>query len=721
MRTSAERSLQSQRVLLRRVVRISLSAWRAAATLWIYRVLLIAFGMLLLYSVFAVSLLSEPRLVLAKDQVSLRARQSVGKGQPGFCFCPDPSGRLSFPEALRKTRAGECQLVANGALNAGYHLQRGWLLLRLDAAVSSGDRVLYFDNPPLDSISIYVRRPDGSWTMRRSGDTFGGSIRSFPGRGHAFWLDGSLAGELLVLVETRGSFIVEPVLLAPNVFAYERSREEYLLGGFYGLVLVTVIVAFALAHFARDRSALLYAAHVVCFAIFLLDLNGILQHLAPEGRRGFQNRLLPEALAVSFVFALLFAARHLRVRSPSSRTRRGWYAVAAAGFVAIGILACLPYALRVRIATYGAIGFSVALLVWGWMALRANFRPARLFVAAWSVFLVGVLLYALHRAAMIGDSVVARHGMQFGASLQMLLMMTSPAGRVRMLRDARDNVQKKLIRLRGIAAARLEGDVRRKTTELATALGELRERDELMRRELRLAAGIQKGILPEGLLCRGRFSMLGYCRYLEAVGGDYYDFFDLQGDELGILVSDVSGHGVPAALVTTMTKISFGQWVRRGLSPDELLRRINQTLLGGLTGQAYLSAFYAIGTPDGRLLYSGAGLPDPYHYRADENRTVRLDGSGMFLGLWSESEMRTRLHQTNVGKGDRILIYSDGLCDQRNPQALPFREEGVRRLFERTRRLPLAEARDAMVVALDEFMAGAAQDDDQSFVLIDVG
>jgi serine phosphatase RsbU (regulator of sigma subunit) len=153
------------------------------------------------------------------------------------------------------------------------------------------------------------------------------------------------------------------------------------------------------------------------------------------------------------------------------------------------------------------------------------------------------------------------------------------------------------------------------------------------------------------------------------VGGDFYDFFELDDGRVGLAVGDATGKGMPAAIAVTAT-CSMLRAVAQdsGYSPGEVLARVNETLLARIPPNMFVTCFYAILEPEnGRLLYANAGHNLPCCRRHEHAATTTdLSARGMPLGLMEG--MSYEEQQTVLVPGESVLFYTDGLIEAHNPK-----------------------------------------------------
>jgi serine phosphatase RsbU (regulator of sigma subunit) len=200
---------------------------------------------------------------------------------------------------------------------------------------------------------------------------------------------------------------------------------------------------------------------------------------------------------------------------------------------------------------------------------------------------------------------------------------------------------------------------------------EAQERERI-EQELRIARLIQQTLLPKTLPELPGYDVAAYYQPAREVGGDFYDFFELEDGRLGLVVGDVTDKGVPAALVMATTRTMLRAAAQRLFSPGEVLRRANDALVTDIPPNMFITCLYAILEPEsGRLVYANAGHDLPYRRKAGGSESAEeLRATGMPLGLMPGMGYEEK--EVMLGKGESVLFYSDGLVEAHDPQREMF-------------------------------------------------
>jgi serine phosphatase RsbU (regulator of sigma subunit) len=190
--------------------------------------------------------------------------------------------------------------------------------------------------------------------------------------------------------------------------------------------------------------------------------------------------------------------------------------------------------------------------------------------------------------------------------------------------------------------------------------------------ELRMARSIQQAQLPQSLPQLEGWQITPYYQPAREVGGDFYDFFELEDGRVGVVEGDATGKGMPAALVASAT-CSMLRAVAQALgssSAGEVLSRVNETMLARIPSNMFVTCFYAILEPNsGTLSYANAGHDLPYLHRG-RGEAEELRARGMPLGLMPGMVYEEKEIVLDTGEG--VLFYTDGLVEAHDPKGEMF-------------------------------------------------
>jgi serine phosphatase RsbU (regulator of sigma subunit)/predicted ester cyclase len=210
---------------------------------------------------------------------------------------------------------------------------------------------------------------------------------------------------------------------------------------------------------------------------------------------------------------------------------------------------------------------------------------------------------------------------------------------------------------------------------------EISER-ERVEQELGVARRIQQASLPEKVPELEGWQISPFYRPAREVGGDFYDFFELEDGQLGLVVGDATGKGVPAALVMASAR-SMLRAIAQALgssSPGDVLRRVNDVLVTDIPPNMFVTCFCAILEPgSGSLTYANAGHDLPYVLRGSGGECEELRARGMPLGIMPGMSYEEK--ETTLNNGEAALLYSDGLVEAHDPKGEMFGFPRLRELI----------------------------------------
>lgn len=211
----------------------------------------------------------------------------------------------------------------------------------------------------------------------------------------------------------------------------------------------------------------------------------------------------------------------------------------------------------------------------------------------------------------------------------------------------------------------LEDLVKKRTEELNKANLELQEAYEENKRELLMAQRIQSSLIPKVFPESEHIDFSGMYLPMEALGGDLYDVHKISEKKMGIVILDVCGHGVPAALITTMAKISFNANSKKFAHSNEIVAAVNEELCDAIQGSGdYFTAFYCIIDAEKKTIeYTNAAHNDIYILRGNGS-LESLVQTGPVVGVVKQVVFEAVSLQ--LSKGDRVVLYTDGVIEARS-------------------------------------------------------
>jgi sigma-B regulation protein RsbU (phosphoserine phosphatase) len=240
-----------------------------------------------------------------------------------------------------------------------------------------------------------------------------------------------------------------------------------------------------------------------------------------------------------------------------------------------------------------------------------------------------------------------------------------------------------------------------------------------LEKELAVGRQIQLSLLPKSTPVIPGWEFSTLYQPARQVGGDLYDFFELPGEpsRLGLLIADVTGKGVPAALFMTLSRTIVRSEAMTARHPAEVLERTNQAIIRDSRSPLFLSAFYAVLDPSsGQLTYANGGHNWPLWLQHSTGECQELVTRSTILGAFKSIKLEER--EVNLNPGDLLVFYTDGLTEARNPAGHMFGEERLRTVIAGHLHASAEQVQHAVVDALGGFSGNAPQTDDFTLLVV---
>jgi sigma-B regulation protein RsbU (phosphoserine phosphatase) len=255
----------------------------------------------------------------------------------------------------------------------------------------------------------------------------------------------------------------------------------------------------------------------------------------------------------------------------------------------------------------------------------------------------------------------------------------------------------------------------------------LREsRDQLARQlldinnELEMAREIQLSILPHEIPKITGMEIAARYIPMSSVAGDFYDFIVVDETHLGILIADVSGHGLPAALIASMLQVALAAQFRCACDPAQVLAGLNHSLCGKFKRHFVTASYLFVDMEKNTLKYASAGHPPPLYWRASAGCASELMESGLLLGQFPEAAYS--FVEAPLEQGDKAILYTDGILEARSPSEQEFGADLLKGFLESNHDHKAGTFADMLldeVTGWSEHPKGDGQGDDMTLLVID--
>ncbi len=239
-------------------------------------------------------------------------------------------------------------------------------------------------------------------------------------------------------------------------------------------------------------------------------------------------------------------------------------------------------------------------------------------------------------------------------------------------------------------------------------------------KELEIARQIQSSLLPREVPRLPGLDIAARHLSMSAVAGDFYDFLVIDDKRVGVLIADVTGHGVPAALIASMLKVAFAAQSAHADVPSRVLTGLNRALCGKFEDHFVTAAYVFIDLEAEVMRYAGAGHPPLMVISRAAGKARQVEENGLMLGLFPEAEYSAI--EIPLSAGDRYLLCTDGVLEASNAAKEEFGRAGSMQFLESNSALRAKPFSDKLVDTLARWsghLSGGAQEDDITLVVLD--
>lgn len=402
--------------------------------------------LILLYSAF--TLLFSLPFSLTAEPFPLSERLKGVQGGTFLSYIEDPRGQLTIDQIEKgidtagtalEWKKSEKDVPGFGFTNSTY-----WF--RWDATNPLGGALKYYvelSYPVVDDAVLYSRRSDGSLYERASGDLLPFHERDLDYRNPVFILEQTPGLNTYYLrVRTSSTFIVPLVFWTPEEFIENAIREDIILGLFYGTMAVMLLYNLFIFASVRDISYFYYVGYILFWTLFLITFNGLgFQYFWPNAV-WWANNCLNLFAFTTLAFMQLFAVSFLNAKKNTPYLHRALTVMLALSVAGVVASIIIPYRIGIRLVSVHAIVTVLVILSTGVRAQLRGYKPARYFLLAWTLMLLGLLVLTLRNFAVLPDNLFTRWSSQFGSALEVVFLALGLADRINVLKSERIRMER---------------------------------------------------------------------------------------------------------------------------------------------------------------------------------------------------------------------------------------------------------------------------------------
>ena len=630
----------------------------------------------------------------------------------------DKSASMDLEDVSKIT---DWQPSSNNSLNFGYSTNAHWLKFSLQAApgVTLLKHLLVFEYAVLDSISIYYYADPIGWNEVETGDHYPYSKRAYKYRYFVvpFRLSSNYPTDFYVRMRTESSAQIPMRLWTETAFVQHINKENYILGIYYGIILVMLLYNLFLYFSVREKSYLLYLCFILFFGLFQATINGFTyEYLWGDSIWWANNSVILFAAAFSF-FIPTFANSFLNTREIAPTFFKilrvmSWLAL----INVIGAL-ILPYSSVIKSTVFIALVTVMITVITAFVCLFRGYRPARFFLFAWLGLLTGGFLYGLKGFGLLPNNFFTEYGVQIGSASEVILLSLALADRINVLKREKAEIQEK-------AMAQLEVLVQERTTQVVHQKEIIESKNKDILDSILYAKRIQEAILPPAKYIK-KFIPENFVVYKpkDIVAGDFYWMHINENEEdnsisqVLIAACDCTGHGVPGALVSVVCHDALNRAVRefRLTKPSDILNKTREIVITQFeksekdVKDGMDISLCSIDFKNGKLEYSGANNPfllirnsEPTEIKAD------VQPIGKFIRMNPFTN-----HCVDIQKNDNVYLFTDGFGDQfGGPNGKKYKSARLKELLRKISGLPVADQRKNLLNEFENWRGEIEQIDD---------
>lgn len=334
--------------------------------------------------------------------------------------------------------------------NKGYSAYVYWIRINMKNSMPNPRLwLLEIDYPNLDYVTFYKKNMTGDWLDYQVGDKQPFNFRSVKYRNPVFRfvLNDYEQNTIYIRIQSSGALTFPITIWEPEAFRNNDHETQIVFGIYYGLTIGLILYNLLLFFSIRDKNYLYYVGYIGAYLIVQASLNGVaFEYLWPD-YPVLNDFIIPLSISAALFMVIQFSVSFLKTEIYTP----GYYhflTMLRISCVIIGVMTFfIPYRLSIQLAAICAIIIAPSVVISAWIALKNNYRPARYFLIAWSVLLIGMLMLAFKNFGILPNNFITNYSVQIGSFLEVLLLSLALADRINLLTDELEIKEKEKQRL----------------------------------------------------------------------------------------------------------------------------------------------------------------------------------------------------------------------------------------------------------------------------------
>lgn len=683
------------------------------------------------FILFITPLLSAPPVIL---------QDTIGKYPLGLHldFLRDIKGRWNIHEVKSIKFNNKWVASQSEVPNFGYDTNYSvyWIRISLENKCSSFEKWLleFQEIPWMDRIDFYLFKPDGTFVHKVTGDTLPFHNRDIAYHNFVFRLSTfpKEKYQLYLRFENQGGAKIPIVLYSVTSFSEKISKEIYIWGLFFGILLLALFYNLFIFLSIRDRSYFYYILYVFSFILHQMsDLGLAYQYFWPNSP-WWANQSYSFFGGFGIFSVVLFTQSFLHTKQNIPILHKILFIFIISGIVLMGISPFVDVSLAFTMFMLLTPFTIIVILLTGIISWFQGNQSAGFFLLAWIILLCGVSLLFLKTFAILPSIFLTEYGIKIGAALEVILLSFALANRINIMKKEKMYAQQESLELQRILNEELEYKVEKRTEELNKTLGDLEHKHNLLKRantkimdSIQYAKLIQDSILPNKEEIKTYFpEHFIYWEPKDVVGGDFYQFYVLK-EGLLLMVGDCTGHGVPGGFMTMLSTASLRNIIlgEKHTTTGTILSQMNNSIKKSLKQESRKSisddgldcGICLIKPGEQKLEYSGA---KSYLFTLINGELAETKGNRKSIG-YTRSPMNYEFttHSISIPLGTTFYMFTDGLIDQIGGDfGYPYGKKRLIQLLVEIQDKPMKIQKEFIIQSLKEYQGNQDRLDDVTII-----
>ncbi len=603
---------------------------------------------------------------------------------PYMMMFEDPASQLSAEDVIKNDIITQFKTNTGNGINKGYSDSSWWFSFSVHNRSSNTQWLVELSFPTMDYFELYSIDKKGIITcIAKEGDFFPFDHRKIALNNFIIplTLRHNQETRYLVHVKTTSEVII-PLKLRTYSSLIEHTVKEYSgLWFYFGIMIAMFLYNLFLLITLRDINYLYYILYVLLSALSNISFNGIAYQFFWPDWPWFHN--------ISIVFLGNLAVMSFMLFTRSFLLTKKFHTTYDLLLkIFIGTIVPIVIAIPFAPLSFSIICLNTVVIFATFLSLIAciiaiihKYKPAYFYLASMVAVFFGVSLISLRNFGILPDIFITRYGFHLGTSMDVILLSIALGYRYNLIKEENE----KLVVLQNeieIARTIYNSIVQTKVPELPNV-------------------AIESVLLPT-----------------EVIGGDIAEITKIDEEKTGIFIADISGHGIPASIGAAMVKMACAHANQYAEFPDKFLMSIENTLSERIGNQFITAAYTVIDTKHLKISTSNAGHYPILLCRAN-NSVLELRPKGGAIGFYHNISFAVA--DENVSKGDRIILFTDGIIELRNTKGQLFGQERLVDIIQAYREKSITALKNEIVAAAYRWIAPQKEfDDDFTLVIVEI-